>query len=217
MRNKPFVAAALLIAFAGALAFAQTKQDALEKYTSGQFDEAVRICLAEIDAQNAGTMDKSTDTYAVLGWSLLKLKKYDDAVKYSELGRQIAKYDPRLIEIDAEGKFYQGKMAESLKLLQEYVNTAPEGPRIDSVYYFMGEIYILQGSFNLADIAMTTAVYHNPNNNANWWARCGYAREMAKSYQSALAAYNQALKLNPQHGDAQRGKDRVTAKMKGGQ
>jgi tetratricopeptide (TPR) repeat protein len=214
MRYKPFIAILALAAFCAAFIGAQDKQDALEKYGSGQFDDAVKICLAELDAQNAGTMDKNMDSYAVLGWSLLKLKRYDEAVKYAELGRQISKFDPRIIEILGEAKFYNGKTAESLKLFQEYIGVAPEGARIDTVYYFIGEIYIMQGSFNLADIAMTTAIYHNPNN-ANWWARTGYAREMAKNYQTALDAYNQCLKLNPQQGDAQRGKDRVSAKLKG--
>ena len=214
MRNNHFVAIVLLAAFCASASVAQDKEDALEKYGSGQFEEAVKICLTEIDAQNSGTMDKNMDSYAVLGWSLLKLKRYDEAVKYGELGRQVSKYDPRIIEIIGEGKFYLGKTGDALKLFQEYVGVAPEGARIDSVYYFMGEIYIMQGSFSLADIALTTAVYHNPNN-ANWWARAGYAREMAKDYQASLDAYNQCLKLNPQHGDAQRGKDRVSAKLKG--
>ena len=71
----------------------------------------------------------------------------------------------------------------------------------------MGEIFIRLGEYNHADMAFTTAVYHSPNT-ARWWARLGYAREMARDYQFALEAYDKSLQLNPSLTEALReGKD----------
>ena len=65
-----------------------------------------------------------------------------------------------------------------------------------------------------ADIAISTAVYYEQNN-ALWWARLGYARELASDLKRAGEAYDRALKLDPGLVDAQRGKDSVDRKLKG--
>ena len=46
-----------------------------------------------------------------------------------------------------------------------------------------------------------------------WWARVGYAREMAGNYEEALLAYDESLKLNSTLYDAVRGRERVTSKL----
>jgi len=97
---------------------------------------------------------------------------------------------------------------EALQYFQEYASLAPEGQRIDAVYYFMGEIFIRQGKFRHADIALSTAVYWVPGN-ASWWVRLAYTRENAGDLSSAIEAYERALSLNPQLNDAQRGLDRI--------
>ncbi len=78
----------------------------------------------------------------------------------------------------------------------------------------MGECYIRLKEFQNADIAISTAVYYEQNN-AVWWARLGYARELANALKWASDAYARALKLDPGLGDAQRGKDSVDKKLKG--
>jgi predicted Zn-dependent protease len=80
------------------------------------------------------------------------------------------------------------------------------------VYYFMGEIFIQQGKFNNADIALSTALYHSPNV-ADWWTRLGYARERGGDFQWSLEAYNKALALNPNLVDAVRGRSRVEQQL----
>ena len=92
------------------------------------------------------------------------------------------------------------------------VDAVPEGAFIDDVCFFMGEIYINRGEFNNADIALTAAVHHYPKS-AMWWSRLGYAREQAGYYEGALAAYDQALKINKNYADAKAGRDRVAAKL----
>jgi predicted Zn-dependent protease len=101
---------------------------------------------------------------------------------------------------------------EALQYFQEYVSLAPEGQRIELVYYYMGEIYIRQGKFRHADIALTTAVHWTPGN-APWWVRLAYTRESAGEFASAVNAYERALSLNPQLSDAQRGLDRTRRAM----
>lgn len=188
----------------------QEYKDALELYRNGNYDDAVQVCLQEL-----AEMPRNMDSYVVLGWSLLKQKKYDQALEYAEKAHSITPSDYRIIEVLGETYFYLGNNQESLKSLEEYTVLAPTGDRIDFVYYLMGEIFIRLGEYNHADIAFSTAVYHSPNS-ANWWARLGYAREMAKDYTWSLDAYNKALKLNAAHSEARRGIDRVTKEMESG-
>ncbi|MDR2897274.1 MAG: tetratricopeptide repeat protein [Spirochaetaceae bacterium] len=187
--------------------FAQTRADALVLYNTGRYAQSINVCLREI-AENP----RNTESYVVLSWSLVKDGRYEEAEQWASQGRNIARYDHRLIEILGEAKYYLGQNAEALSLFQEYVSLVPSGSRVSTVYYLMGEIYLRQGKYRHADIALTTAVRYE-NLNAEWWTRLGYAREMAAEYIPSLDAYDQALKINPSLTDAVRGKNRVSARL----
>jgi tetratricopeptide (TPR) repeat protein len=202
------LAAALLVA--APLAFAQEKQDALELYRGGNYQAAIDVCRRELEE-----MPARLDAHAVMGWSLLKLRRYQDALEAAQKAFSVSRYDPRIIEIAGESLYYLGRRQESMKYLEEYAAIAPTGGRIDFVYYLMGEIYIQQGRYADADIALSTAVYHSPNI-ADWWSRLGYAREKAGDARFSLEAYNKALALNPNLAEAQRGKARVEGASTGG-
>jgi tetratricopeptide (TPR) repeat protein len=183
---------------------AQVRQpDALLEYRNGNYDRAVNICKNEI-AVNRNNLE----SHVVICWSLIRLNRFEEARTYAMEGRRISRYDIRIVEILGEVNFYQGQNYEALQFFQEYINLAPEGGRIDSVYYFVGEIYIRLGRFRYADIALSTAVHYMPGN-AAWWGRLAYARESAGDFQEAVAAYERALTLNTQLTDAQRGLERV--------
>lgn len=203
---KKTVSVILLLLLAFSL-FAQTKPDAAKEYKAKNYKSAVDICLAEIKA------GKSTaDTYAILLWSLNRQKRYKETITYGNQG--LKKYnDMRIIETMGVAYYYNGDDDRALANLKTYAAELPEGSFIDDVYFFMGEIYIRKGEFNNADIALTTAVYHYPKS-AMWWSQLGYAREQTGSFESALAAYDQALKINKNYADAKAGHDRVAAKLK---
>ena len=150
------------------------------------------------------------EAHVVLCWSLVHLGRYEESRNYALAGRNISRYDPRIIEILGEVYFFQGRNYEALQYFQEYISLAPQGDRLNSVYYYIGEIFIRQGHFRRADIALSTAVYYMPRN-AYWWVRLAYARENAGEYRSAMAAYEQALALNENLSDAQKGLLRVKA------
>jgi tetratricopeptide (TPR) repeat protein len=190
--------------------FSQAMPDALLLYQSGKYVEAIEVCESELKLR-PGNMD----SYSVLGWSLIRMGNYKEALEKAEEGLRISRYDARIIEIVGEANFYLGKNLEALKWFEEYATLSPGGGRIDSVYFFMGELFIRMGEYNHADIAFTTAVYHSPNI-ARWWARLGYAREMAKDYDYSIEAYNKALELVPSFPDAKRGKERVEAQQRNG-
>jgi tetratricopeptide (TPR) repeat protein len=194
---------AALFLLQAAVVFAQVRPDALVEYRNGNYETAVTICRNELEIT-----PNNLESYVVICWSLLRLNRYEEALRYALAGRNISRYDIRIIEILGEVSYYQGQNAESLQYFQEYVNLAPEGSRIDAVYYFLGEIYIRLGRFRHADIALSTAVHYMPGN-AAWWARLAYARESAGDLQEAIRAYEQALALNAQLSDARRGLDRA--------
>ena len=195
-----FMVDALLVT---AILNAQNRPDALQEYRSGNFERAVEICKNEL-AQNPGNIE----SHVVICWSLISLGRYSEAMPYARSGRVISRYDVRITEILGEISYYQGQNSEALQYFQEYANLAPDGARIETVYYFLGEVYIRLGRFRLADIALTTAVHRLPGN-AAWWTRLAYARENAGDLQEAVLAYEKALSLNSQLSDARRGLERV--------
>ena len=187
--------------------FAQNaKPDAAKEYRAKNYESAVDICLEEIKAGKY-----TVDTYNILLWSLNRQKRYRETINY---GNQASKKyrDMRIIESMGVAYYYVGNYERALSSFKTYAGELPEGTFIDDVYYFMGEIYIKQNEFNNADIALSTAVHHYPKS-AMWWARLGYAREQAESYEGALQAYDQALKINKNNAEAKSGHDRVSAKL----
>jgi predicted Zn-dependent protease len=205
-KTVPFTVFFLLLA---AAAGSQTRPDALAEYRNGNYGEAVRICRNEIAAD-----PRNLESHVVICWSLLRLGRYGEALGFAMAGRDLSRYDARIIEILGEIRYYQGQNAEALQYFQEYISLAPEGQRIETVYYFIGEIYIRLGRFRHADIALSTAVHWVPGN-AAWWTRLAYARENAGDLFEAVAAYERALSLNSRLADARRGLDRTRQALGG--
>jgi len=208
MKHSKRIITAFLF-FLSAAVFAQNRPDALAEYRVGNFERAVQICREEITENSA-----NQEAHVVICWSLVRLGRYEEALRYARAGRALNRYDPRIIEILGEIYFYQGLNNEALQYFQEYINNSPEGQRIEMVYYFMGEIFIRQGRFRHADIALSTAVHFTPGN-AAWWVRLAYTRESAGDLSSAIEAYERALSLNSQLADAQRGLERIRRTMSG--
>jgi len=186
---------------------AQSKPDALKLYREGKYEEARQVCLSELE-QNPNNMD----SYVVLCWSLLALKRWGDAELYAKKALAI-RNDPRIIEILGEALFYMGKNKEALEYFTQYINLLPDGSRIGLVYYFIAEIYLRQEKLQHASISMSTALLYDAGN-VLWWTRLGYIYERLKDYQNAIAAYNKALELNPLYADAKQGKERILALLR---
>jgi tetratricopeptide (TPR) repeat protein len=184
--------------------------DALKLFNQGLYADAIRVCEDEIR-----TNPQNRDSYVVLCWALVANRQYAEAEMRATQARALNWYDHRVIEVLGESKYYLGKNAEALSLFQEYISLVPmtTGARINTAYYFIGEIYIRQERYQHADIALTTAVRFAPQRDT-WWVRLGYAREMAGSLQAAVQAYDRALALNPDSADGQRGRIRTMAKIR---
>lgn len=180
------------------------KKDALVLYRNGSYEESASVCQQEIKENPS-----NIDSYVVLCWALVANRQYSEASYWSAKGREVLKYDPRLVEVQAESEYYLGKNNESLAHFQEYISlVGSSGSRIGEAYQFMGEIYIREEKYNHADISYSQAVRTDPLRDA-WWSRLGYAREMAGEYVSATDAYEKALTLNPAQEAAKAGKLRV--------
>jgi len=207
---RPRAAAALILAaLVSAPLIAQDKPDALELYRANKFADAIKVTQQEL-----AVSPNNIDSYVVMGWSYLRLQQYPEALAAGQKAVALNPNDPRVIQIIGEADVYLGKTDDALKNLQEYVALRPGGDRIGRVYWLMGECYIRLKELQNADVAISTAVYYEQNN-ALWWARLGYARELANDLKWASDAYAHALKLDPSLGDAQRGKDSVDKKLKG--
>ena len=187
----------------------QDVPDALQAYRESRHQDAIAITRDEIEAN-----PNNIESYVVLGWALNALNRRQEAIDSSLRALQINQFESRVLQIIAEAHYYSGNRLEALRYLERYVRVAPAGQYIDWVYYAMGEILIDFGEYHRADIALTTAVYHNARS-APRWARLGYAREQLREWQAALAAYDRALQLNPNLADAVAGRDRVRAALEG--
>jgi tetratricopeptide (TPR) repeat protein len=197
-----------LFALCAGPAFSQARPDALKMYRDGRFEEARTTCLAELAADPG-----NIESYVVLVWSLLSLERFADAELYALKAYTNVRKDARIVESLGEAAYYQGDNDEALSRFREYVNLLPDGARIGTVYYLMGETYLRQVRLSHADIAMRTALQYEPRN-ARWWTRLGYVRERASDWAFALEAYDAALAINPGLVDAVRGRERVVSRVR---
>lgn len=205
--KKVYLALLVLTGLSGV--FAQNvKQDALVLYNNGRYAESVAVCEQELVAN-----PNRVESYVVMCWSLVRNKQYSEAEQRALQGLKISAYDLRLTEVLGEARYFLGKNNGAMEQFQKYVASAPEsGSRVGTAYYYMGEIYIRQARYQHADIALSAAVRKEPLLE-NWWIRLGYAREMAQNYREAANAYDEALRLNSSSIEAERGRNRVSAKL----
>jgi tetratricopeptide (TPR) repeat protein len=205
-RQRGWAALALAAALALPLS-AQGSPDALRLYLDGKYDEARKVCVAEI-----ASSPSNVESYVVLSWSLIALGRYADAENYAQKGYAVRK-DPRLTEVLGETAYFLGRNDAALRNFQDYIGIVPEGGRVGMAYYYMGEIYLRLGRFGHADIALSTALQFSPGS-AKWWTRLGYARERFGDSDHALQAYKKALSLDPHLQDAADGAARTAAKLR---
>lgn len=190
--------------------FAQTvTKDALVLYHNGRYKESVQVCEEELK-ENPNRIE----SYVVMCWSLVENKQYAEAEQRAREGLRVSPYELRLIEVLGEALYYLGRNSASLEQFELYVSNAKENAgRYGKAYYFMGEIYIKLARYQHADISLSTAVKVEPTVD-NWWVRLGFAREMAGNLKDSIAAYDEALRLNPSNVDAAQGKSRVNGKLR---
>jgi tetratricopeptide (TPR) repeat protein len=187
-----------------------SRNDALQNYRVGRdlesrnrsdearvyYNEAVRICTQELAANPS-----NLDSYTVLTWTLQRQKKYAEVISWGERGLKINPNDYRIVETMGEAYFYLDNYAQSLRFMQRYVNSMPQGERTAVAYFFIGEIHRLERRYRHADIAYTTALRLDPGS-ALWWYRLGVSREAAGEAASAAEAYERAVRVNPNYREA---------------
>jgi len=165
------------------------------------YNEVIRLSNDEI-SRNIATRD----TYTALTWALQRQQNYRDVILWGERGLRLFADEHRIVQTMGEAYFYLDDYANSLRFMQRYVNAQPRGERVSVAYFFIGEIYRLEGKFRLADMAYSTAVRLQPRI-ALWWYRLGLAREHSGETIPAVDAYEQALRLSP---DYQAASERLT-------
>lgn len=196
---------AVLMVLASSIGAQEEPPDALAMYLRGDFDDAIETTLQELDDN-----PNNIESFVVLGWSLNASGRHQDAVDYGLQALQINQYESRIIRILANAYIGLGNDLQALDYLEDYVRLFPTGPDIDRVYASMAEIFIRFGEFHHADIALSTALYHN-DREAERWARLGYTREQLQQWDYAVEAYERALELSPGLSAAARGIERARA------
>jgi len=199
--------------FAPHTLFAQNNRDPLWNYRTGRdlenrnrmseaeyyYNETVRICTEEI-SRNVATKD----TYTVLTWALQRQRRYRDVITWGERGLRLYADEYRIVETMGEAYFYLNDLDESLRFMQRFTNSVPQGERTSVAYFFIGEIYRYKRQFRHADIAYSTAVRLEPYA-ALWWYRLGSVREAMGDFAQAADAYEKALSINPAYQEAENG------------
>ncbi|MFW5643220.1 MAG: CDC27 family protein, partial [Alkalispirochaeta sp.] len=120
MNGRRFVGSVVLVFVVTAGIAAQTRPDALVLYRQGQYERAVDVTLQEL-AEDAGNLD----AYTVLGWSLLALRQYEEALEYGMRGLDVSRFDHRIVHIVGEANYRLGNNLEALQYLQNYAALAP--------------------------------------------------------------------------------------------
>ena len=149
-----------------------------------------------------------------MAWTLQRQRKYTEVVTWARRGERLFADDYRLQEIMGEAYFYLDDYNNSLRCMQLYVNSLPQGDRAGIAYFFVGEIYRLTQRYFLADIAYTTAVRLEPALPL-WWYRLGVVREALGDFAPAVEAYERALRLNPNYREANEGASRSRRQLAG--
>ena len=167
------------------------------------YNEAIRICLEEL-SRNAATRE----TYAAITFTMQRQGRFADVINWGEQGLRLYPDEYRIMEIMGEALFYLNDYERSLIFMQRYANALPEGERVSVAFFFIGEIYRLTQKYHHADIAYTTALRFEPGL-ALWWYRLGSVREQVGDRSPAIEAYQQALRLNPNYGEARSGLNRL--------
>lgn len=198
----------LIVLFSSVTLYAQDRRNALTLFRKGNYEEAITVCLEELETLPDSSFVEIRDSYTVLLWSFLGAKRYQDAVEYGLMAYEQSSGDWRIVASIGEAYFHLGNNKQALFFLEKYIELNPSGDKADYVYYLMGHVFLKTEEYNRADIALSMSVFLRPLE-ARWWARLGYAREQAKDFQRAKDAYNKALSINPTLEDAERGKERV--------
>ena len=215
--SKLYLTAFLLLCLVRLPIFAQNNTTALSTYRSGRehenanrmaeanlfYNTAIKICNDEV-ARNIAT----TDTYTVLTWTLQRQQKYQEVITWGERGLRLFPDESRILETMGEAYFYLDNHELSMRFMQRYINSVPQGERTSVAYFFIGEIYRYRNRFRHADIAYSAAVRLEPNI-ALWWYRLGTVREAVGDYSQALDAYQRALRISPYYPEATEGFARV--------
>jgi tetratricopeptide (TPR) repeat protein len=214
MKNFFFCFALLLLI---SPAYSQNNRDVISLYRTGRdlesrnrmseaeyyYNEAIRISVEDI-SRNAA----NRDTYAALTWALQRQRRYQDVITWGERGLRLYSDEYRVMETMGEAYFYLDNWNESIRFMQRYTNSVPQGERTSVAYFFIGEIYRYKGLYYHADIAYSTAVRLEPNV-ALWWYRLGSVREAAGDISQAATAYERALRINPDYQEAINGLSRT--------
>jgi len=161
---------------------------------SPHYLEAVRVSNDQIARGTA-----TGNTYVFLTRSLRRLERHSEVVDLGRQGMRAFPTEYRILEAMGQSFFFLGNYAQSLAHMERYASAQPNGESISVAYFFIGEIFRLTNRFHRADMAYTTAMFHEPNMDL-WWFRLGEVRERVGDREPAMEAYRRAVALNPAHG-----------------
>ncbi len=182
----------------------EVQLDALNMYRNGQYTDALAVTAQELEAN-----PRNMDAYTVRGWSLLALRRYEDAVVDMNAAILVNSFDSRVVYILAEAHIALENFEQALDVGLRYLRVAPNGNDIDQIHYHMGISYAELGNLRNAEISLSAATYYNPGN-AVWWEFLGQIRETLGESDRAITAYQRALEINSSSDAAREAINRLT-------
>lgn len=186
----------LIFLFPLSILLAQNSGDALGLYREGLYKEAIEQTTRELRNNT-----RNMDARAIQAWSLISLKKYEEAEKLSLESLNINSQDARLVETLGEAYFYQNKLDPALQEFSKYIELSPQGARIGKVYSFMGDIFFKQKKFFESELAYTVATTDIPNS-FSLWLKVGESRLAIKNDEGARIAFEKVLEIYPNNTQA---------------
>jgi tetratricopeptide (TPR) repeat protein len=212
-----------LLLTASSLAQAQNQsserlsRDALLALREQRYQEAISLASAAQEQIDKSNVNAYVEVSLTKVRALSALDRHQEALEEALVLEQLIYQDSRVIQLLGEIYYNLGQGSLAMPYFADYIAFNPTGDAVGRSYFLMGEIYLLQGRYNHAEIAFTTAVYYNSSSD-RWWFRLGYAREQAATIVvgsertfllvSAKNAYERAVQLNPSHNES---KERISA------
>ncbi len=158
-----------------------------------------------LEPEEAGTKKALAQAYQAKARSLTKSGEVEEALLLFEQSREVWSADPGPSLEEAEALVKGGQTEEGKTACREIIERTPNGY---GAYDALSEVYVSAGDLKGLEEEWRTAVQEHPDRTLAHFS-LGLALERQDDLDSAIAAYEEALRLDPQGGGTRQSLGRV--------